>query len=85
MSRVKARLFRSSERRAPSRKHARRPRSQPFEIPLTPSKVTGSIRLWTFAGGLDGGLTVTYGEGEDEGGGWEGKLSDADITQDGDT
>ncbi len=34
---------------------------------------------WTFAGGLDGILNVSYGN--DGGGGWEGKLSDATINE----
>lgn len=38
--------------------------------------------VWTFAGGLDGDLIVTYGEGLDEGVGWEGTLSQADVDED---
>ena len=35
--------------------------------------------VWTFAGGLDGDLTVTCAEGKDEGVGLEGMPSEPDI------
>lgn len=36
---------------------------------------------WRFAGGLDGELAVTYGEGENCGGGFEGVLYSATIEE----